>query len=111
MSSAPYGPYQKRLFRRLQSLGVLDQVGLADEIEHVTGRKLGSSQVCHWAAGRQHCPMDVLVHLSRLIDDGACHSGPELVFGPMLRELGHVVVPISGDQAGRDGSITSGKAI
>ena len=32
MTARPYGPYQKRMFRRLRQLGVLDQVGLADEL-------------------------------------------------------------------------------
>lgn len=98
-----YGPFQARLFRKLDRLRALDATGFAEELSFRAGRTISPVNVTHWKQGTQHFPMDAMVTLAEFCDDAGGHSGVDLVFGPLLRELGYKPVPIDAEQAVRRG--------
>lgn len=93
-----YGPHQARLFRRLDRLHLLDQSGFVEELSFRCGREIGPANVTHWKQGTQHFPMDCMVPLAEYIDDAEGQCGVQLVFGPLLRELGYKAVPIEAEE-------------
>lgn len=97
--TVPYGPFQRRLFRRLEQQRLLDQAGFAEELGFRMKREISPMNVTHWKQGTQHFPMDCLVPLAEYIDDDEGQCGVQLVFGGMLRELGHKAVPIEAPEA------------